>query len=108
MNTTSTMLLGMLFHEGACIFEELFETRTERAEALIEVMRSNYDQVSEAELAEVRNDPDHAEDPDEMVNAVHQEYSRYERQLDLHLGELEVPGASRPRREWSHDRAEDV
>lgn len=86
---TPVRYIGLLFDDGANTFEETFDTPAQRAEAMIETMRSNYDEVEAEELQAVLDE--HADaDPDTRLGEVYSLYGEYA-SLDMHLMQVSVP-----------------
>lgn len=86
---TPVRYIGLLFDDGACVFEEDHDTPAQRAEAMIKTMRSNHDEVEADELQKVLDE--HADaDPDTRLNEVYALYGEYA-SLDMHLMQVSVP-----------------
>lgn len=87
--TDQNLYLGLLFANAACTFEGVFPTQEQRAEALIQTLQSNHDEVEPDELDAVLSE--HADsEPDERLTAVHALYMLHAG-VDMHLAELEAP-----------------
>lgn len=88
----ATIYTALIVDDAQVTFEDAFATPQERAEAVVEALRGNYDQLEPEEVEAILADADPA-DPDAPVVDLHQALRRYEEHLDVHLGEVGVPAA---------------